>query len=186
MPNQHIFRDVAQFKFSDDSIPNMHFPCEMLNGDIIPVPIPAIRHQVISLKIASALLQYTEARRLGKVLPAPCNVILSHKIVMQPDIVFIKNERRGLIGKRSLRGAPDLVVEVLSSAVRKKNLKAKKRIYECFEVKEYWLVDPDAAAVEAMIWSELGYISVCTLDRSDKLSSPLLPNLNLDLSRVFE
>jgi Uma2 family endonuclease len=186
MPNQHILRDIIQFNFNNDFIPNMHLRCEMLNGDIIPVPIPAIRHQAISLKIASALLQYAEARRLGRVLPAPCNVILSKNIVMQPDIVFIKNERRGLIGVRSLRGAPDLVVEVLSPAVRKRDLKAKKRIYERFEVQEYWLVDPDAAAVEAMIWSELGYISVCSFDKSDKLSSPLLPNLNLDLSRVFE
>ena len=186
MPNQYLLRDIAQFNLRSDFIPNMHLRCEMLDGDIIPVPIPAIRHQAISLRIASALLQYADSRRLGRVLPAPCNVMLSKNIVMQPDIVFIKNERRGLIGKRSLRGAPDLVVEVLSPDARKKNLKIKKRIYERFEIQEYWLVHPDAAAVETMIWSELGYISVSGFDKTDKLSSPLLPNLNLDLSRVFE
>ena len=104
---------------------------------------------------------------------------------MQPDIVFIRNERRGLIEEQSLRGAPDLVVEVLSPGIRKKDLKMKKNIYEHFEVQEYWLVDPDDAAVETMIWSELGYISVCAFDKFEKLSSPLLPNLNLDLSRIF-
>jgi Uma2 family endonuclease len=149
------------------------------------VPIPAIRHQEISLNIASALLRHAASQKLGFVLPAPCNVILSEKIVMQPDIIFVRNERRGLIERRSLRGAPDLVVEVLPAGIRKKDIKVKKRIYEHYEVQEYWLVDPDDAAVETMIWSELGYISVCAFDKFDKLSSPLLPNLKLDLSRIF-
>jgi len=186
MLNQYILKEVFGFNPNNDFIPNMHLRYEMLNGNIIPIPIPAIKHQAISLKIASALLQYVEPLKLGRVLPAPCNVVLSEKIMMQPDIVFIRNGRRGLIGEMNLRGAPDLVVEVLSSSIRKKDLKVKKRIYERFEVQEYWLVDPDDAAVETMIWSELGYISVCAFDKSDKLSSPLLPNLNLDLSRVFE
>lgn len=169
MLNQHILRNAVQFCSYTDF-----------------VPIPAIKHQAISFRIASALLHYSETQKLGRVLLAPCNVILSTKIVMQPDIVFVKNERRGLIGEKSLRGAPDLVVEVISSDIRKKDLKMKKRIYEHFAVQEYWLVDPKNTAIETMIWSELGYISMCAFDRYEKLSSPLLPNLNLDLSRIFE
>ena len=158
----------------------------MLDGDVIPVPIPAIKNQAICLKIASALLRYAEARSLGQVLASPCNVILSEKTVMQPDIAFIKSDRRGLIGKRSLRGAPDLVIDVLSPVIRIKDIQLKKRIYERFKVREYWLVDPDESVVDTMIWSELGYISVCGFGKTDRLSSPLLPNLDLDLSRVFE
>lgn len=149
------------------------------------VPIPAIKHQTISINIASAILQHAASQKLGYVLPAPCNVILSEKIVMQPDIIFIRNERRGLIEAGCLRGAPDLVVEVLQPGIRKKDIRANKRIYEYYQVQEYWLVDPDDAAIETMIWSELGYISVCAFDKFDKLSSPLLPNLSLDLSRIF-
>ncbi len=186
MLNQYIPGDAARFDSCHNFIPALHLRYEMLNGEIIPIPIPSIKHQSISLRIASALLQHTEDQKLGRVLVAPCNVILSEKILMQPDIAFVRNERRGLIGEKSLRGAPDLVVEVLSSATGKKNLKAKKRVYEQFEVQEYWLVDPDDAAVETMIWSELGYISVYAFDQSDKLSSPLLPHFNLDLSRVFD
>jgi Uma2 family endonuclease len=150
------------------------------------VPVPAIRHQAISLNIASALLRHAASQRLGFVLSAPCNVVLSEKIVMQPDIIFIRNERRGLIEAGCLRGAPDLVVEVVQPGIRKKDIRANKRIYEYYQVQEYWLVDPDDAAIETMIWSELGYISVCASDRSNKLSSPLLPDLNLDLSSIFK
>ena len=186
MQNPYLLSDV--FRLNPDYVfaPHMHLRYEILHGRIIPVPIPAIRHQAISLRIASALLQYVEASRLGRVLPAPCNVILSEKIVMQPDVFFIRNGRRGLLGEKSLRGAPDLVVEVLSPAASKIDLRVKKRIYERYEVQEYWLVDPAHATVETMIWSELGYISAFISGRSAELSSPLLPDLNLDLSRVFK
>jgi len=184
--NPYIPSDA--FRLNPDSVfvPNAHLRYEILNGRILPVPIPAIRHQSISLRIASALLQYAEASGLGCVLPAPCNVILSEKIVMQPDALFIRKGRRGLIGKKSLRGAPDLVVEILSPAASRMDLKVKKRIYERYGVQEYWLVDPDHAKVETMIWSELGYISAVVSDGSAGLSTPLLPDLRLDLSRVFE
>lgn len=184
--NPYFLSDV--FRLNPDYVfdPQVHLRYEILNGRIIPVPIPAIRHQAISLRLASALLQHAEASGLGRVLPAPCSVILSEKIVMQPDVVFVRKGRRGLIGERSLRGAPDLAVEVLTPAKRQKDLKVKKRIYERYEVQEYWLVDPDHATVETMIWSELGYISAVISDRSAGWSSPLLPNFNLDLSRVFE
>ena len=168
MLNQNILRAAARF-------------CSHANF----IPAPVTRRQAISLNIASSLFQHAESQKLGCVLPAPCKVILSGKIVMQPDIVFVRNERRGLIEEESLHGAPDLIVEVLSPGIRKKDLRMKKKIYDYYEVQEYWLVDPDDAAVETMIWSELGYISVCAFDKFDKLSSPLLPNLNLDLSKVF-
>ncbi len=168
MLNQYILKNAARF-------------CSCTNT----IPASPIRHQAISLNIASALLRHAESQKLGCVLPAPCNVILSEKIVMLPDIIFVRNERRGLIEDGDLRGAPDLVVEVLHPGVSPMALTAKKRIYEHYEVQEYWLVDPDDATVEIMIWSELGYICVCAFNRFDKLSSPLLPDLNLDLSRIF-
>jgi len=186
MQDPYISGDIFRLNPDYVIVPRVSFRCEIFNGRIIPVPVPAITHQVISLRIASALLQYAEASGLGRVLPAPCKVILSEKIVMQPDVLFIRNGRRGLIGQRGLRGAPDLVVEVLSPATRQEDLKVKKRIYEQYAVQEYWLVDPDHARIETMIWSELGYISAVTADRSARLSSPLLPDLNLDLSSVFE
>ena len=163
-----------------------HLGYEMLDGDVFPVPFPAVNHQSIALKVASALLQHVEASKLGRVLPAPCSVILSRKIVMHPDILFIKNGRRGLIGETGLFGAPDLVIEILSPVTRKRDLEIKKKIYSRFEVQEYWVVDPDADTAVTMVWSELGYISVGHYSRSDTLSSPLLPKLNLQLADIFE
>jgi len=148
-------------------------------------PTPSIRHQTIVLKIAAALLQHVESKKLGRVLQAPCDVVLPGKTVIRPDILFVERMRRGIIGTDSLRGAPDLIIEVLSREARGRDYRLKKKLYAHFEIPEYWAVDADAATVETMLWSELGYIAAGRYTKFDCLSSPLLPNLNLPLSGVF-
>ena len=148
-------------------------------------PIPSTRHQSIALKFAAALLRHVETRKLGQVLHAPCNVVLSREIVIQPDILFVEKKRIGIIGASHLRGAPNLVIEVLSPGAGKRNPLAKRRIYARFHVPEYWAVDLADNTVETLLWSEMGYISAGCYTRSDRLSSPLLPELNLSLSRIF-
>ena len=146
---------------------------------------PTTRHQAVVLKLAAALLRHVESRKLGRVLQAPCDVVLSTKTVVQPDILFVQRRRRGIIGPKNLLGAPDLVVEILSRETQKCDLRAKKRIYAHFEVPEYWAVDADGKTIETHLWSELGYIAAGRFGRRDRVSSPLLPDLNLPLSRIF-
>jgi Uma2 family endonuclease len=148
-------------------------------------PAPSTRHQTVVLKIAAALLRHVESRRLGQVLQAPCDVVLSGETVIQPDVLFVERKRRGIIGANSLRGAPDLVIEVLSRDAQERCYRLKKKIYGRFEIPEYWAVDSDANTIETLLWSELGYISAGRYTKFDRLSSPLLPSLNLPLSRIF-
>jgi Uma2 family endonuclease len=148
-------------------------------------PAPSTRHQTVVLKIAAALFQYAESRKLGQVLHAPCDVVLSGETVIQPDILYVERKRRGIIGANSLQGAPDLVIEVLSRNERETGHWLKRKIYARFEIPEYWAVDSDANTVETLLWSELGYVSSGRYTKFDRLSSPLLPNLNLSLSRIF-
>jgi|WetSurMetagenome_2_1015567.scaffolds.fasta_scaffold08920_2 Uma2 family endonuclease len=147
-------------------------------------PAPSTRHQAVVLNFAAALLRHVEIRRLGRVLHAPCNVVLSGETV-QPDILFVERGRRGIIGENCLRGAPDLVIEVLSGDASKADIVAKKRVYARFQVPEYWAVDLDNDTVEILLWSELGYVSAGSYAQSDRLASPLLPALDLPLSRIF-
>ncbi len=168
--------------------PHRFPPCGTAGAAIpngILSPTPGTRHQAVALRIGAALLHHVEARKLGRVLPAPCDVVLAKKIVVQPDLLFIKRERRGLIGEKHLWGTPDLVIEILSHSAREKDLKAK-RLYAHFEIPEYWAVDSDTGTAETLVWSELGYLSVGSYGKFDRLSSPLLPHLNLCLSRIFE
>lgn len=161
-------------------------PCEILNGEPKIIPVPRTKHQRIRSKLTVILSQVLEDEDLGVVLGSPCNVMLSPWDVVQPDILFIRKNRRGLIGEQIILGPPDLIVEILSEDTQERDMITKRRIYADSGVQEYWIVDPDAETVETRIWSELGYISTGTYEKRNRVSSPLLPNQGLYLSKIFE
>jgi Uma2 family endonuclease len=151
---------------------------------VCPVLTPDIKRQRVSLFLASTLLQHVESRKLGQVLQAPYGVMLA-KTLIRPDMLFIARERIGILGNTGVYAAPDLVVDILSSQLPEKQFRVRKKVYAFFEIREYWIVDPDTATIEVMIWSELGYVTVGRYGMGDRLSSPLMPGLMLPVSRVF-
>lgn len=159
---------------------------EILDGDLCMIASPNTRHQRISKRLLIELAQQIERKGLGEVFQAPFDVILSEENVVQPDILFVEKSRSVLIGEPNLRGTPDLVVEILSAGSRKKDSEVKRKIYARFGVREYWIVDPDAETIEVLLWSEIGYVTHRVFSKCDSLSSPLLPELRIKLSEIFE
>ena len=84
------------------------------------------------------------------------DVILSDSDLVQPDILYVSNERSQILG-RWVHGAPDLVVEILSPATRKVDEAIKRRLYDRVNVREYWIVDPAARRIECDRAEEDGY-----------------------------
>jgi Uma2 family endonuclease len=158
---------------------------EVLDGELYMVAAPNIRHQSVSFNLEVALFRHCKNKKLGRVLHAPCDVILSEEDVVQPDILFVRQERSGIIGEANLKGPPDLVIEILSPATRSRDLELKRKTYARFGVQEYWIVDPDAETVEVLVWGETGYVTVGKHGKSECLSSSLLPDLRLALAEVF-
>jgi len=158
---------------------------EILDGELFMVAAPKTKHQRVSLNLSVALFHHVRDRRLGQVLVAPCDVILSEENVVQPDILFVRRERTGIIGEANITAAPDLVIEILSAGSRCKDLELKRKTYAQFGIQEYWVIDPDAETAEVLVWTETGYVTAGTYGKSDSLSSPLLPDLNVPLSEVF-
>ncbi len=159
---------------------------EILDGDLYVCPSPTVKHQRVSRNLQIALWQYVRAMGSGEVLNAPCDVILSDENVVQPDIFYVRKEHAGVIGEANIQGAPDLAVEILSRGNRNRDLEIKRKIYARFGVQEYWIVDPDAATIEVLIWNESGYVSVGVYGKTDRLSSSLLPDLDLPLGEIFD
>ena len=158
---------------------------EILDGELFVVAAPSIRHQCVSFNLEVALFQHAKNKGLGRFLHAPSDVILSEENVVQPDILFVRKDRSDVIGEANLKGAPDIVIEILSPRTQSKDLELKRKTYARFGIQEYWIVDPEAETVDILVWSEIGYVTAGTYGRSDSLSSPLLPDLNVPLSQVF-
>ena len=159
---------------------------EILDGELCVVPAPNTKHQRISKKLEIALIQHVEGMGLGEIFDAPYDVILSEEDVVQPDILFVRKERMSIIREANISGAPDLVIEIVSPGTRQKDCEIKRKIYARFGIQEYWIVDPDAAAIEVLTWSESGYSTAGIYRKPDSLSSPLLSELILPLREIFE
>ena len=86
-----------------------------------------------------------------------------------------------------MRGAPDLVVEIGSPSTRRRDETIKRRLYERFGVSEYWVIDPEIETIKVFRRIGDGYQRVAELsvENNDALASPLLPGLELRLTRVF-
>ncbi len=61
---------------------------------------------------------------------------------MQPDLLFVSDERWGIVGEKGLQGAPDLVVEILSPSTAHRDRGIKLDLYARSGVREYWIADP--------------------------------------------
>jgi Uma2 family endonuclease len=115
---------------------------------------------------------------------APTDVVLSPESVVQPDILFVSNERRGIIMEANVSGAPDLVVEILSPSTAERDRELKLTLYARYGVREYWIVDPEDETVEVM---ELGAEGAAGVRRYDAgtVESVLFPRLSIALDDIF-
>ena len=84
---------------------------------------------------------YLQTHNLGCLFYTPTDVLLSETTIVQPDLLFIRNERIEIIKKNYIEGPPDLIIEILSPSNEKLDRLTKMKQYALFGVLEYWLID---------------------------------------------
>ncbi|HYF76283.1 MAG TPA: Uma2 family endonuclease [Symbiobacteriaceae bacterium] len=159
---------------------------EIIEGELLVTPAPTARHQGILLELAVKLSIHVKANGLGKVLPAPTDVILTNENIVQPDILFVSSRRLETINQSGgVHGAPDLVVEILSPSTASRDQIVKRKLYSRFGVREYWVVDPASASIEVLVLRDGGLETWRAFPSGTLLSSPLLPDLKIAIDEVF-
>ncbi len=158
---------------------------EIIEGELFMSPAPSMKHQSISKRLFRILDDYITKNKLGEVWYAPCDVIFSNINVMQPDILFISNENSKILTALNIKGAPDLIVEIISPSTVENDRIYKKLVYEKFGVKEYWVVDPDEERIEVWALEDGRFELFHQAGKGQKVKSKLLNDLELDLSQVF-
>lgn len=123
------------------------FRHEVLDGVHVASPSPVYRHQTISRRIQFQLYEQIELKGLGQVVDAPMDIELGVHDIVEPDIFVILKDNEHIITETHVRGAPDLIIEILSPSTSDRDLGIKKDRYEVSGVPEYWIVDPDARTV---------------------------------------
>jgi Uma2 family endonuclease len=162
---------------------------ELIDGEHYVTPSPNTRHQRLVLRLSVALASYVEAHPgSGEVFVAPFDVVFTHFDVVEPDLLFVAADQQDIVTEKHVRGAPALVVEVLSPGTRRVDEKAKYRLFDRAGVREYWLVDPELDVVKVFRRDASGaFPRVAELagDSGDTLTTPLLPAFSLSLTSYF-
>ena len=161
---------------------------EIIDGELHVSKQPSWEHQYACTQVIAGLANWSHQTELGVTLVAP-GVIFADDDDVAPDVVWISRER--LVAHRDsaghLRGAPELVVEVLSpgAANEKRDREAKLRLYSRQGVDEYWIVDWRTRTVAVFRRNEAALRLVATLGSADTLTSPFLPGFNCPLATLW-
>jgi len=155
---------------------------EIIDGELYVNPSPATKHQIAVGNLHAIIWNYTRTRKTGTVFVAPFDVLLSDVDVLQPDVLYVSRQHDDRVTERNVTGAPDLVIEVLSESTRKTDETIKLKRYDRFGIGEYWIVDPVAESVRVY---RRGRAGLELVDVGSTLTSPLLPDFQLDVADVF-
>lgn len=160
---------------------------EVIDGELYMTLAPNIRHQRISRKLLFEIERFLRKQPIGEIFGAPCDVVLSHSPLqyVEPDLVYVSNERSAIVTEQNIQSPPDLVVEVLSPTTSLLDRRVKHSLYERFGVSEYWIVDPETEIVQVFRLVDGRYPVALDFCKKDILDSPRLPGLTIPLSVVF-
>ena len=124
---------------------------EFIGGRLYMTPAPVTRHQRVLMRLWSAMLPILVDSGREEAFCAPLLVQFpGSDDRVQPDLLFVSNERRAIIGEKQVLGAPDLVVEILSPSTAHRDRGIKLDLYARHMVRQYWIVDPVEDSVD--VW----------------------------------
>jgi Uma2 family endonuclease len=149
---------------------------ELSDGNLEIIDLPTDFHQLILVRLSSALHVFVTARKLGHVRFAPLPVRLWSGKIREPDLMFMSAAHASRIGV--YWGVPDLAVEILSPGSVYKDREIKREEYAKAGVAEYWIVDPEARTVDI-------YKAGKHLTCADVLASDLFEDFSMPLAELF-
>jgi Uma2 family endonuclease len=159
---------------------------EIHDGELSVTPTPTLWHQKILAALLGILRGHVIAHDLGEVVPAPITVILAEHTIVEPDIVFIANDRLHIVSPRgTIDGAPTLAVEILSPSTTRIDRERKLQLYERYGIPHYWIVDQNARAIDVYRSVSNRYDSPDHRVGDDLTDLPPFPGLRIDTATLW-
>lgn len=165
---------------------------ELIDGILIDMtPAPSRLHQKVLGDLYNQFYNFLK-KKPCEVYIAPFDVRLpgqeeedeTSSTVVQPDLVVVCDPTK--LDDRGCKGAPDLIIEVLSPETAKKDLSLKLRLYERVGVALYWVAHPVDKTVMVFSLDERDqYGKPDVFGEGEKIRVELLDELIIDLSTVF-
>lgn len=168
-----------------------HAHIELIHGRPVQLGLPPRVHQAVLTALFGQLYSYLK-RKNYEAYPAPFAVRPFEEngdrpedvdTLVEPDISVICDP--GKLDDLGCKGAPDLIIEILSPSTRRHDRMTKFNLYQRAGVREYWIVDPDARDVQTFLLDGGRYFVSGYGSGEDKLPVAVLEDCVIDLSAVF-
>lgn len=167
------------------SLPESVLPTEYIDGEIIMAPTPTVRHQRTLVNIFVPLHTFVIEKALGKIFPAPLDVVLPTGEVVQPDIFFLNTKQAERVSvANKVEEVPPFLVEILSPSSVKHDTVRKRELYEKNGVREYWIVDVKERTVAQLVLRRKHYV-VIELGESDTIRGAVLPGFEMTVGELL-
>ena len=163
---------------------------EIISGEAFMMAPPLRVHQKILRALFMQIANFLDGKRC-EVYPAPFAVRPFEKngdypedvdTMVDPDITVVCDPDK--LDKYGCKGAPDMVIEILSPSTRRHDLAVKYRLYQRAGVREYWIVDPDGKTVQAFRMED-GFYNASDVYTSGTVPVGIWKDFSIDLSLVF-
>ena len=188
-----VLEPEATYSYADYLRWSFEERVELIKGKLFRMsPAPKRSHQEIAGDIFAAIHAFLRGQTC-KIYQAPFDVRFPNEssssdsqtfTVVQPDICVVCDHSK--LDDAGCKGAPDLIVEILSPSTASKDLNEKYQLYEEHGVKEYWVVYPGEAVLEIYELQDAHYVSKGKFVKEDVVTSNVIMGLKLALSEVFE
>jgi Uma2 family endonuclease len=184
LPKEEQLYTYADYKEWDLGVGERY---ELFYGEPFAMAAPGTRHQAILTELLSQFHAYLRGKPC-KVYPAPFDVRLfyeedeSDDTVVQPDISVVCDEKKR--GTEGCRGAPDLVVEILSPSNTAMEMETKFGLYREAGVREYWIINPEKNGLTVYCFKD-GSILTNAYGSTDTVPVSIFPELSISLEDVF-
>jgi Uma2 family endonuclease len=167
------------------ALPNDGKRYEIHDGELSVTPAPGRTHQRLVLRLGSLLNAHVEARGIGEVYIAPFDVILDDTSIVQPDVVYVAQDRSGVVSERGIDGAPTLAIEIISPSTMQIDRGTKLQLYARHRVPYYWIVDPGARTVEAYKLRSGAYALAGRMAGDEALRAEPFPDLEIPFASLW-
>lgn len=151
---------------------------EWVDGEVIKMSNPSLRHQQLSRFLTAILQLWVEAKNIGEVIPSPFQIRFDFRPSgRQPDIMFVANENLHRLEKQYVDGKADLIVEIVSPESLARDTQDKFEEYEAAGIKEYWIIDPNTRTANFYGFDENGKYKMLSISADGVFESRVIENL---------
>ena len=163
----------------------------LIDGEAVMMSLPSTVHQKISGELFRQLANFLEGKKC-EVFSAPFGVRLFEKdgdspenvdTMVEPDISVICD--RDKLDRHGCKGAPDLIVEILSPSTQRRDRLIKLELYQRAGVREYWLVSPEEQTVQVLLFTNGLLLPRELYKKGDVAKVNVLEGCFLELEKVF-